>query len=136
MGWLRKLFGGETKESLIRGLAKQRLVGNAEAEAFGATPAAIDMLPLEMLAGLPEATIVSIVEAWSQGRSQQIPDGATFQFIEAHRSMAAEGEMPSSPTLGSYVKYRVNLEYAEVAPVSPAHIEHCIRVATKFFGQG
>lgn len=135
MGWLGKLLGGsQTKEDLIRGLAKQRLAGDAAAAAFGATPAAIDALPLEMLMGLPEATIVTIVESWSQGRSQKISEDHIFHLIEAHRSMAAEGEMPASPTLDSYVKYRVSLEHADGAPLSAAHIEHCIREAREFFG--
>jgi hypothetical protein len=135
MGWLSNLFGvGRTKEGLIRALAKKRVASDPSAEVFGVTPAAIEALPLEMLMGLPEATIVMIVEAWSQGKAQSIPEDQVFELIEAHRSMAAEGEMPPSPTLESYITYRVSLEHSDGIPISEAHVRHCIREAREFFG--
>lgn len=134
MGWFNKLLGGgQTKDDLIRNFVKKRLAGDALAAAVGA-PEAVDQVPLEMLMGSAEATIVSIVEAWTQGRSRQIPEEQIFQFIEAHRSMAAQGELPASPTLSSYVRYRIDLEHDHGVPLSAAHIEHCIREAQQFFG--
>ena len=135
MGWFGKILGGgRTKQDLILTLVKKRLTGDVLADAVGATPEAIDELPPEMLISLPEATIVSIVEAWAQGRSRQIPEEQVFKFIEAHRSMAAQGELPASPTLSSYVRYRIDLEHGHGhPPVSAAHIEHCIREAHHFF---
>lgn len=110
---------GRTKQDLIRTLVKKRLTGDALAEAVGATPEAIDELPPEMIMGLPEATIVSIVEAWTQGRSQQIPEEKIFQFIEAHRSMGPQGKLHASPTLSSYVRYRIDLECGHAHPPFP-----------------
>ncbi len=134
MGWLRDLLSGRTKESLIRALAKKRVATDTAAAMFGATPDAIEALPLEMLMGLPEATIVSIVEAWTQGKSQGIPEEHVFQLIEAHRSMVAEGTMPEAPTLQSYVNYRVALEHGHGAPLAVGHVDDCIRQAREFFG--
>ena len=135
MGWLSNLLGsGQSKENLIRTLVKKRVAGDVFADAVGATPKAVDELAPEIVISLPEATIVSIVEAWTQGRSRQIPEEHVFQFIEAHRSMAAQGKPPASPTLNSYVSYRVNLEHGHAhPPLSAAHIEHCVREARRFF---
>lgn len=136
MGWLRNLLGGgQTKEGLVRALAKRRLAGNAQAEAFGATPAAIDSLPTEILAGLPEATIVSIIEAWHQGRQHGIPESQSYDLIEAHRSQVAEGKMPERITLEGYVTYRVRLEHVDGAPLWDEHISHCVQESRAFFGR-
>lgn len=138
MGWFSKMLGNSrTKEDLIRTLVKKRVTGDVLAAAVDATPEAIDELPLEILISLPEATIVSIVEAWAQGRSRQMPEEHIFHLIETHRSMAAQGKLPASPTLSSYVRYRTDLEHGHATPpLSAAHIEHCIREAQQFFGPG
>lgn len=137
MGFLGKLFGGgRTKEDLIRTLVKKRVSGDGAATSVGATPGAIDELSPEMLACLPEATIVWIVEHWVQGRSHQMPEQQIFLRIEAHRSMAAQGQLPAAPTLSSYVRYRIDLEHGHGVPLSAPHIEHCIREARQFFEAG
>ena len=135
MGWLSALFGGgRTKESLIRTLVKKRVSSDPSAAVSGVTPDAIDALSAERLMGLPEATVVMISEAWSQGKGRGLPEGQIFQLIEAHRSMAAKGDLPLSLTLESYIEYRVDLEHSDGMPVSVDHIEHCVREARKFFG--
>lgn len=147
MGWFNKLLGGgQTKVDLIRSLAKKRLTGDVLASAAGATPEVIDKLTPEAVFGLPEGTIVAIVEAWAQGRSKRMPERQIFEIIEAHRaaafqriegprSMVAQGQFPTSPTLNSYVRYRVDLEYGRTsAPISAAHMQDCLREAMQFFG--
>lgn len=136
MGFFRKMLGGgRTEQDLIRALVKKRVTGDALADAVGATPEAIDEFPPEILISLPEATIVWIVKAWVQGELGQMPEERIFQLIEATRSMATQGELPASPTLSSYIKYRIDLEHGHGhPPVSVAHIEHCIREAHQFLG--
>lgn len=135
MGWFSKLpGGGRTKEDLIRILVKKRVTDEAAFASVGLTPEAVDALPHEILICLPEATIVSIVKAWAEGKSQQMREEQIFQLIETFRSTAGQGVPPASPTLSSYVKYRVALEQTGDAPLSEAHIDYCIREAQQFFG--
>lgn len=136
MGWFSKFLGsGRTKEDMIRSLVKNRLAGDVLADAIGAIPEAINEAPPEMIWSLPEATIVAIVEAWAQGRSRQIPEKQIFQFIEAHRSKAVKGELSASPTLISYLRYRIDLEHAHAhPPLSGPHIKYCMNEAIQFFG--
>ncbi|CAK8715354.1 MAG: hypothetical protein CDV28_11738 [Candidatus Electronema aureum] len=123
-----------TKESLIRELVKQRLANDPNfAKSFNVSPAVIDSMPIEVIMGLPESTIFSIVESWAQCLNKNISPMRILQLIEAHRCRAAEGEMPYSLSLEVYIQYRVNLEHSEGASISDAHIDHCIYQARKFY---
>ncbi len=123
-----------TKESLVRKLVKQRLANDSNfAKMFNVSPAVIDSMPIEVIMGLPEATIFSIVESWAQCLNGNISPMRILQLIEAHRCGAAEGEMPYSLSLEVYIRYRVKLEHSEGAPISDAHIDNCIFQARKFY---
>jgi hypothetical protein len=113
-----KFFGilkkNPTKESLVRKLVKQRLANDPNfAKMFNVSPAVIDSMPIEVIMGLPEATIFSIVESWAQCLNENISPMRILQLIEAHRCGAAEGEIPYSLSLEVYIRYRVNLEHSE-----------------------
>jgi hypothetical protein len=81
---------------LIRQLAKQRIATDPMAAALGLTAATIDSLPELQLAGLPEATILAIVETWAILRGQGIAESEIFAKIEAHRSATTLSRATSS----------------------------------------
>jgi len=135
MGVLSKPFGHRNKVDLIKDLAKARVKEHSMASVFGVTPEAIDQLPLVELMGLPEATVVTIAETYSQMKSQGLPDTEILNLIEAHRSMIGSGSMPNPVTLPSYVQYRIKLEYRDVAPISERHIEQSLTEALRFVEQ-
>jgi hypothetical protein len=61
MGIFSRLFRrGNLKENLIRGLVKRRVQNNRVADMLGD----VDSIPNQLLMGLPEATIVTIVETY------------------------------------------------------------------------
>lgn len=128
-------FRRRNKADLIRQLAKARVKGDSAAKLFGVTPESIDQLPLVELMGLPEATVVTIAETYSQMKSQGLPDTEILNLIEAHRSMIGSGSVPNPLTLPSYVEYRIKLEYRDVAPISERHIEQSLTEALRFFEQ-
>ena len=94
----------------------------------------VDQLSGLQLAGIPEGTIVTIVETWSQLIKKGIPEEEILMRIEEHRSSFGDyGELPKLLTLSSYIKYRLDLEHQDGPPISEDFIDHAIEVSMKAF---
>jgi hypothetical protein len=129
-----KLFGskGMSKKDLIKNMVRKRVQNDPITKKLGID---VDALSDLELMGLPEATIVTIVETYcTMKRQANLPDEDIFEAIEAHRSMFGDtGTMPSSLTLPSYIKYRLGLEHSHGVPISTKFIDEAIEEAKKFF---
>lgn len=136
MGLLSKLFNrGVDKSSLIRNLVRLRVRNDPMAAAMGFGEEMADSLSSFQLAGLPEGTLVAIVETWSILHKRGAENGDIFSRIEAHRSrMFPRGEMPTPLNLLNYIKYRVELEHSEGAPISEQFIDRAIELTRKAYG--
>ena len=69
------------------------------ANAMGFNEHMIDSLGMLQLAGLPESTIVAIVETYAVLKKKGVSDQEIFQRIEDHRSSVVSGEMPKTLNL-------------------------------------
>jgi len=137
MGFLGKLFnrGGLDKSSLIRDLVRLRVRNDPMAAAMGFREEMADSLSGLQLAGLPEGTLVAIVETWSILHKSGMQDGEIFARIENHRSsMFPCGQMPTSPNLLNYIEYRIELEHSEGAPIGQQFIAQAVDIARKAYG--
>ncbi|MFZ3137346.1 MAG: hypothetical protein WA126_08155 [Thermodesulfovibrionales bacterium] len=136
MGLWKSLFGGVgySKNDLIRSLAKQRVRDDPMANAMGFNEHMIDSLGMIQLAGLPESTIVAIVETYAVLKKKGVSDQEIFQRIEAHRSSVVSGEMPKPLHLDSYILYRIRLEHSHGFPISEDYINEAIRISRIHYG--
>lgn len=134
MGLLSKLFGGVDKSALIKDLVHLRIRSDPMASAMGFDEGMVNSLSTFQLAGLPEGTIVTIVETWTKLRKYGAPDPDIFRRIEDHRSMAfPRGEMPSPLNLTSYIRYRLDIEHSQGAPLDDDFVESAIEIARKAY---
>ena len=135
IGFFSKLFGGGVdKNRLIRELAKLRVKSDLMALTLGFDESMVDQVSGLQLAGIPEGTIVTIVETWSQLIKKRIPEEEILIRIEEHRSSFGDyRELPSPLTLSSYIKYRLDLEHQDGTPISEDFIDHAIEVSMKAF---
>jgi len=123
---------GQDKIKLIKNLAKKRFLNDPIAQVLSVVEY-IDSLPDTQLMGLPEATIVTIVETYWQSRNQGLSDKEIFEAIENHRAIIGAGTIPSPLTLSTYIKYRVGLEHSGGAPISEIFIDEAIKEATAYY---
>lgn len=86
--------------------------------------------------GLPEATLVTIVETYTELRRRAWTDEAIFTAIERHRStFVSEGRLPIPLTLQDYVLYRLGLEHGHAEPrLSDQFVADAIRRSLAYFG--
>ena len=137
MGFFGRLFkrGGVDKNALIRNLIRLRIKNDAMAAAMGFREETVDSLSTFLLAGLPEGTLVAIVETWSILHKRGMKDDEIFSRIEGHRSkMFPRGQMPTPLNLHKYIKYRIELEHSEGAPISDEFIDIAADIARKAYG--
>jgi hypothetical protein len=143
VGFLKLLLGHSPpgKTEFIRKLAKTRIREDADLQSAGVGEGVIDeMSDLDVL-GLPEGTIVTIVETWATLNRSGVPEAEIFDRIEQHRqSLGDSGRVPSPLTLASYVRYRVRLEHGDEAVIDDTFIDFTIEEAKKWLagevGQG
>ena len=136
MGFISKLFNrGVDKNSLIKNLVQLRVRNDPMAAAMGFGEGMADSLSIFQLAALPEGTLVAIVETWSILHKRGVEDSEIFSRIEVHRSrMFPRGEMPTPLNLLNYIKYRIELEHSEGAPISEEFTEHAIELTREAYG--
>ena len=112
------------KVAFIKSLVKKRIQKDPGMSMTGN----IDALSDTMLMGLPEATIVTIVETYLQLKRQGISVTESLKAIENHRaSIGDSGILPSELTLSNYIKYRVGLEHSHGAPITDEFVEAAIK---------
>lgn len=122
-----------SKTELIRSLLKQRMREDSSvstmAIASGIDERTVDTFEIELLAGLPECTIVTNVETYAALKRLGMRDEDIFARIEAHRASIGSGEMPKPLNLESYIQYRVDLEHKERFPISSEFVAKAIRIS-------
>jgi len=110
-------------------LAKRRVKDDPIASVLGN----IDDLSDTMILGLPEATIVYIVDTYQLLRKQRSSENDALEAIENHRaSLGDSGTLPSPLTLQNYIKYRLKIEHSGGAPISQDFINKAIKEAVEF----
>lgn len=126
--------GSTDKNALIKELILFRLRGDLVAKSMGFNERTVDSLSELQLAGVPEATIVTIVETWALLCKAGVRDAEIFSRIEEHRSrMFPRGEMPIPLNLTTYIKYRLKLEHSRGAPMQERFIESAIEIAREAY---
>jgi len=134
MGLFGNLFGGGVdKNALIKDLVRLRVRNDPMAAQMGFNESDADALSRMQLAGLPEATIATIVETWSTLRKHGVSETEILHRIESHRSMIGRGVVPSPLTLTSYVQYRLEVEHSHGARIDPLFIDAAVEVAKKAY---
>lgn len=121
------------KTKWIRAFVKKRVIQDPIAIVQGFSPAMVEQLPPEVLLGLPEGTLVTIVETFAALKLQGVSDSEALQRIERHRSMIGSGTMPSPLSLESYIWYRVSLEHSDAGPLPEEHIADCVLMARTLY---
>lgn len=104
------------RSDLVRELLGNRLLSERSAySAYGISPSEADEVPEDMLWGLPECTIVTIVETYLVKKRQGADEQQILHSIESHRAAVSgqAGEMPVPLDLQNYVRYRVHLEHGQ-----------------------
>jgi len=135
MSFLKKLFGRklDSKIELIQKLVRRR----AENDPFAKhLVKEVDGLSEFELMGLPEGTIVTIVESYElMTKRQGLSSDEALELIESHRAMAASGEIPTPLTLTNYIRYRLELDHPDGVPPADVEVEEAIHEAKNFFSQ-
>jgi hypothetical protein len=131
-------FSHEKKLSLMRQLIKIRVQNDEllKKKYEGENVPKVYDFPEIVIMGLPEATIVTIVESyWMMKDMTTKTDKEIFESIERHRKILfpESGPMPSPLTLSNYIKYRLNIEHSHGVPISNKFIEDAIEMANKAY---
>lgn len=126
------------KIELMRQILKKRIENDLSLiEKYRERPVPkVDDLPEIVLMGLPEGTIVSIVETyWVLKKKTMATDQEIFEAIEKHRSIlfpkSTISQLPL--TLSSYIKYRLSIEHAQGFPLSNEFVDEAIDVANRSY---
>jgi hypothetical protein len=123
------------KNSLIKNLVRLRLRNDPTVAAMGIREDMTDSLSAFQLAGLPEGTLVTIVETWSILHKQGAEDDEIFSRIEEHRSrMFPRGQMSTPLNLMNYIKYRIELEHSDGVPINEQFIDMAVDLTRKVYG--
>lgn len=116
------------KFALIRKLVEQR----AKEGLFSRWFVSVGSMRDEDLIGLPEATIVTIVEMYSTFARAGLKDQEIFDSIEAQRSMFGVGSDQHPPALLSYVTYRIRLEHDSGRRITDNQIARAVSITQSF----
>jgi hypothetical protein len=128
-----KIPAPELKLKLIRSLVKKRVIEDEAARQLGYTPAMIDSLSVEVLTGIPEATIVTIVDAFAQLKIKGMAQVAVLNAIERSRTGGSAENVPDEMTLEAYVEYRINREHGAEVTLSPKHIFESVELTRTLY---
>ena len=93
----------------------------------------VDQLSDLVALGLPEGTIVTIVETWISLRRQGVTDGEIIRRIEHHRSSIGSSQLPVPLNLENYIAYRIRIEHESTVPVDMSFIRYAIEAANQTF---
>lgn len=121
------------KLALIRRLAWARSQSDPLLSQIG-KPEDLEMAPELVLLGLPEGTIVAIVESYWLLKEHQLEDPEIFRRIEHHRSQfSGKRNLPSPLTLSTYVKHRLKIDCPSPIPIPDSFIDYAIRETQEAF---
>ncbi len=111
MGLLSSIFSTGEKVALARDWAKERSRRDLGPVAAEFLPL-IDKLSALQVMGLPEYSIITIVETFADLTRKKVPPGEILARIEAHRSSFSGGvRLPERAELEVYVFDRMSLEH-------------------------
>lgn len=130
---LAELPSPELKIKLIRAFIKKRTIQDPMAVALGYTPDMADALPIPILMGMPEATLVTIVESYAILKRQGLNDAIALAAIERGRPDGFDGDMPDGMTLEAYTGFRVTKEHTGGAVLSDKHIFECVELTRRLY---
>lgn len=124
----------QTKEELIRALAKLRLQSDVQAARAGVSDKLVDSFSIEELASLPESTIVNITDAYFILKKQKVSDSEIFKRIEMQRSLLGDSiVLPGNLNAKKYIKYRLKMEHPQIESLEDMIVEMEIRYAVHWF---
>lgn len=114
MGILSSLLSTGSKVALAREWAKERARRDLGPAAAEIVPL-VDSLPMAQVMGLPEYTVITIVETYADLTKRKIPPGEILARIETHRSSIGHlhVRLPDRAELEVYVFSRVSAEHAD-----------------------
>ena len=140
MGLFNKILsGGVDKKALIKNLIKYRVQNDsilASKYPKEFNEEMVNSLSGFKLLGFPEATIVTIVETWSNLSKKGVPEDEIFFKIERHRSrLFFGGQLPSPLSLETYIKYRLNVEHSTGVPIADKFVTAAIQAAKRAYGE-
>ena len=95
----------------------------------------LDTVDEVSLLGMPEASIVWIVEAYVLSLKAGATARQIFDLLESVRSQNGFGQMPEVLNLNSYVKYRIEIEHQFGSRISDYYIQRAIDLSMKYFGK-
>ena len=121
----------DNKYNLIRSLVKKRIYSDPSLrdKYISGTVPRVESFPDVVLIGLPEGTIVTIVETYLiMKRESSASNGVIFNAIENHRKtlFPESGRMPNPLTLSNYIKYRLEIEHSHGVGLSDTLIMEAI----------
>ena len=131
-------FSEAKKMKLIRSLLKKRIYSDPylKQRYINEDVPRIEDIPETALIGLPEGTIVTIVETyWMKKKSSSLSDKEILEGFERLRKnvFPRSGRMPSPLTLSNHIKYRLKIEHSEGHPLSDKFIDEAIEEANKAY---
>ncbi len=140
MGLLTKILGGGVdKNALIKNLIMYRVQSDPilASKYSNINEEIVNSLSRLKLLGFPEATIVTIVETWSNLSKKGVPEDEILYKIEQHRSrFSSGGHLPFPLNLESYIKYRLNIEHSSGVPIGDNFITKAIEAARTAYSGG
>ena len=116
------------KVDLIRRLLRERISNDPSAAAFGQTAAFADGLSALELMAFPEATVVTCVETWAQGRAQRRSDADIARLIASFRGV------PPLESVEAVIRGCVQREHGHGGFLPGDHVERCITAAKSQYG--
>lgn len=133
-----KSFSDDKTYNLIRTLLKQRIYSDPllKNQYMSGNVPKVESLPEIVLLGLPEGTIVTIVETYFAKKKDSSPsDEVVLYSIEKHRKILFPESriMPTPLTLSSYIKYRLKIEHPHGVGITNESIDAAIKRATEVF---
>lgn len=117
-----------SKSELTHHLIKKRVSQTPELNMDSST---IDSLEGMMLAGMPESTIVAIVELYVKLKESDISDKEIFKQFEQMRP--GSGKMPTPLNLNSYINYRLKLEHEDGIGLTDEFTFDAIKTCSNYF---
>lgn len=117
------------KENLIRRLLRERIEDDPSAAEFGQDASFAGKMPVTMLLGMPEATIVTCVESWAELKKQGIKNAEIAKRIAAFRRVPTDKK-----TVNAVIMQIVIAEHGHGGYLPVPHITYCIVEAQKVYG--
>jgi hypothetical protein len=116
--------------TLTRTLVKERINSIPFLQVLGN----VDELSDIQLMGLPEATIITIIQTYYELTNKGISEQEALKIIESHRSyIGYDDNRQRFLGLRTYIEYRLDIEHSSGLGMDPKYIEKVMIAAVKIF---